>query len=273
MDGTGTDDRWRQSPRTDTNRDPMNESLPPRGLPREKTIDVWQIQLDSSLNHVLNLDDFLSVEERNRANRFVFAKDAFRFRTCRALVRLGLAWYMRKTPDEVILTTGEYGKPRLTDPSALHFNVTHSGELGLLAFTTIGDVGIDVESVRHNIDALDIASARFTTNEIVLIAAAGMQREQARTFLRLWTRKEAVLKAAGFGILHGLDTVDVSQQSANLVGLKGRYHERSESCWLVKDLELLDGFIGSDCSPARRSVNRAMADTCRRSDQLLQGRY
>ena len=227
----------------------MNDSLPFRELPHEKIIDVWRIQLDSPLNPAVKLDDFLSVEERNRADRYVFARDAFRFRISRAIVRMGLAWYLKRIPGEVILTVGEHGKPRLADTSALYFNVTHSQELLLIAFTTVGEVGIDVEPVRHDIEALDIASASFTRNESAMVAAAGTQREQARTFLRLWTRKEAVLKAAGFGILRGLDTVDVSQQSANLVSLKSAYHEAPESCWLLRDLELLDGFVGAIAAP------------------------
>ena len=249
----------------------MNDTLPLRELPREKTIDVWRIQLDSPLNSAVNLDDVLSVEERNRSNRYVFARDAFRFRMCRALLRLGIAWYLKKNPGEVALTTGEHGKPRLIDSAGLYFNVTHAQELGLIAFTTMGEVGLDVEPVRHDIEALDIASANFTGNESAQIAAAGTQQEQLRMFLRLWTRKEAVLKAAGFGIVRGLDTVDVTQQSANLMGLKGSYGGDATSCWLVRDLELPEGFVGAIAAPrgdwlirqwpirAEETINRLLA--------------
>lgn len=223
--------------------------MPLRELPRARTIHVWHIQLDRPLNPAVNLDDVLSVEERNHAKRYAFASDASRFRLCRACVRLGLAWYLNKNPREVALTTGEYGKPRLTDPSGLYFNVTHAQELGLIAFTTIGEVGIDVEPVRQDIEAMDIASTNFTSKEFATIAAAATQWEQARTFLCLWTRKEAVLKAAGFGIVRGLNTVDVTQQSSNLVGLKGANGERPESFWQLRDLNLRGGFVGAIAAP------------------------
>lgn len=230
-------------------KDSMKNDLPCQEIPDGRTIDVWQIQLDSPLDPTVNLDNILSVEERTRASRFVFARDAYRFRICHAVVRLGLAWYLNKTPGEVTLTTGEYGKPHLTDPSGLYFNVTHAQELGLIAFTTIGEVGIDVEKVRQVIEALEIASTNFTRNESAMIAAAVTQREQARTFLRLWTRKEAVLKATGFGIVRGLDTVDVSQHSAQLVSLDGVNDAPRGSCWLLRDLELRDGFVGAIAAP------------------------
>ncbi len=227
----------------------MNTDLPCREKPDQGVIDVWRLQLDTPLNPGLNLDEILSVEERARANRFVSARDASRFRNCRAFLRLGLGWYLNKAPREVVLTSGEYGKPRLADSSGLYFNLTHAQELGLIAFTTMGEVGIDAEAVKHNIDALDIASANFTRNESAMIAAAVTQREQVRIFLRLWTRKEAVLKAAGFGIVRGLDTVDVSQKSAQLEGLKGANGELHVSHWMLRDLKLHDGFIGAIAAP------------------------
>jgi phosphopantetheinyl transferase len=71
-----------------------------------------------------------------------------------------------------------------------------------------------------------------------------------RTFLHLWTRKEAVLKAIGFGILRGLDSVDVSQPSANLVSIQDASGKFSETRWLVRDLELVGNFIGAVAAPA-----------------------
>jgi 4'-phosphopantetheinyl transferase len=83
-----------------------------------------------------------------------------------------------------------------------------------------------------------------------MIARAETPLEQTRTFLQLWTRKEAVLKAAGFGILRGLDSVDVSQQSENFVRLNDASRQVPGTPWLVRDLELADNFIGAIAAPA-----------------------
>jgi 4'-phosphopantetheinyl transferase len=227
----------------------MNGDSLLRKLPLEATIDIWRIDLDSESNSGVNLDEILSAEERKRAERFIFPRDRFRFRFCRAMLRLGLALYLQENPQKISLETNRHGKPRVADRSALHFNVTHSGGLALIAYTRVGEVGIDVEAVQRNVEALDISSAHFTRNETALIAAAQTPEEQTRIFLRLWTRKEAVLKAAGCGILRGLDAVDVSEPSVNLVGLSGASEETHGDCWQVQDLEPVDGFFGAVAAP------------------------
>ena len=228
----------------------MNEGFPLRKLPPAAVIEVWTIDLDRPLSPGANLDDILSIEERNRADRYLFPRDASRFRLCRAMLRLGLAGYLGMAPNGIALTTNGHGKPRVAECSALNFNVSHSGGLGVIAFTTAGEVGIDVEAIRCHVEALEIASAHFTRREAAMIAASPTAQEQASVFLRLWTRKEAVLKAVGCGLLGGLDGVDVSQGPLNPVTLRGAADESAESCWRVQDLELIEGFAGAVAAPA-----------------------
>jgi 4'-phosphopantetheinyl transferase len=227
----------------------MNAVLPPRKLPAS-VVEVWQFDLDMRLHPGIDLDSILSVEERSRADRYVFARDANRFRLCRAMLRLGLGWYLGANPRELALTVNEYGKPRLRESSAApHFNVTHSEGLGLIAFTGVGEVGIDAEAVRREVDALEVASAHFTEREAAMVAAA-MPEEQAGTFLRLWTRKEAALKAAGVGIGRGLSAFDVSRTPDNLARLSGGSEGSHETLWMVRDMEVIDGFVGAVAAAA-----------------------
>lgn len=220
--------------------------LPDPELPPKNVVDVWVIELDRLAALAVNFEALLSSPERERAGRFVKTRDAERFKACRAMLRLGLAWYLHQGPGEIVLTTGWRGKPRLHGSSPLHFNVTHSDGLVLIAFTTVGEVGIDVEIPGREVEALEIASAYFTENEIATIAAAETQGEQAFTFLRFWTRKEAVLKAAGLGIAEGLNTIDVSRELPRLVQLGG---EGAEALWLVQDIEGINGVIGAVAAP------------------------
>ena len=227
----------------------MNTDLPNRALPDKGVIDVWHIQLDGPIAPGVNPDAVLSVDERARANRFVFARDATRFRVCRTLLRFALAWYLNESADLVRLTAGKYGKPRLVDSRGLYFNVTHAQGRGLIAFGTMGEVGVDMEPIDRDIDPSEIAASNFTANEIATIAAAPTEQEKQRAFLRLWTRKESVLKAAGFGIVRGLDTVDVTQQITSVAGLNGTQANDGASRWMVRDLKLEDGFVGAIAAP------------------------
>jgi len=227
----------------------LSDAFPLSELPPRTTIDIWQIELDRPLNPGVNLDDILSLPERNRADRFAFSRDAFRFRLCRAMLRLGLSWYLQRSPRDVRLENNSRGKPFLADESVVRFNVTHSDGLALIAFTTAGEVGIDVETVDRAVDAMELASRYFTTGEVAMIAAGVTPREQASIFLRLWTRKEAVLKAAGYGIVSGLDTIDVSQHLASGVSLRNTQHKVAETRWMVRDLQAINGFVGAVAAP------------------------
>ena len=186
------------------------------------TIDVWVIHLNAiAADCGAFLDRFLSVREQERAQRYVFARDATRFRVCRAVLRIVLAWYVQDAPERILLETGPCGKPFLGQTSAVHFNVSHSAGLGAIACTTVGEVGIDIELVRQDLASREIALTNFTKKEAALVAAEAT-RTQALKFFRLWTRKEAVLKAVGCGITQGLDSVDVSQEPPTVVSLNGK---------------------------------------------------
>jgi 4'-phosphopantetheinyl transferase len=232
-----------------TDQDSMNEDFPVPELPPENAIDVWQIDLDRPFAAAGTLDRLLSAEERNRAERFVFERDASRFRLGRAMLRLGLAWYLQRPPREISLRAAGRGKPCLGETSELYFNLTHSGGLGLLAFTTVGEVGIDIEEIRYDVDGLDIARANFTDKEAAMIAAAHHPQKQAEVFLRFWTRKEAVLKADGCGIFDGLNMLDVSEGQLNAVCIRSSEGANADSCWRVMDLDGIDGFAGAVAAP------------------------
>jgi 4'-phosphopantetheinyl transferase len=86
----------------------------------------------------------------------------------------------------------------------LHFNVSHSGELALIAVCRGQELGVDIEQERAVREAKRIVESYFTPAELERFAALD-ERAQERAFLRGWTRKEAILKAIGVG-LAGLAT-------------------------------------------------------------------
>ena len=143
----------------------MNDNSPLRKLLPDASIDIWIFDLDSSWSLELNFDNLLSDDERSRAGSYVFPKDASRFMLCRAMLRLGLAGYLQQVPRTILLASNCHGKPRLVDHPELHFNVSHSDRLGLIAFTTVGEVGIDAERMQRDVEALEIARTCFTKNE------------------------------------------------------------------------------------------------------------
>jgi len=232
----------------------MQVEFPPRRLPEGNRVDVWRIDLDALAGAPMRLETLLSAEERERAGRLARASDAERFRCCRAMLRLGLAWYLREPPGRIALTAGWRGKPRLAEASGLRFNVSHTGGLALIAFTTLGEVGVDVEVEGREVEAREIADLYFHRNEARWIDSGVTERERKRRFLRIWTRKEAAMKAAGCGIAEGLEAFDVSGGSETEVTLPGA---DGEARWQVRDLEAPEGcFAALASTPGAWSIRQ-----------------
>jgi 4'-phosphopantetheinyl transferase len=109
-----------------------------------------------------------------------------------------LARYTGDDADSLILEPTSHGKPVLPG-SRLRFNLAHSGEVALVAVARDRDVGVDVERVREDADRWALVDHALTARE-----RRQLQRvppaDRAHAFLSMWTRKEALLKAAGVGL-------------------------------------------------------------------------
>ncbi len=154
----------------------------------------------------------LDATERQRAARFHFDRDRQRFLLGRAFLRRILAVYRNCRPERITLKQSPHGKPAIADPDdPLRFNFSHSGTICLVAVTEGTEIGVDVEELRPVRD-LDNA---LTPRERKLIQAAPPDRRD-EILLRCWTRKEAVLKAAGTGLIARPDLLDAQSEGASL---------------------------------------------------------
>ena len=162
--------------------------------------DVWGIAFDDCL---LTLDEScerLSVEECERVARYRIDKPKRQFAICRAALRGILADYLRIAPHEVRFQIGANGKPILAGDSAIHFNVTHSGNFALVAIAP-RRVGIDIEVLRE-VSNMDGLVERFFGHEEKETYRNLVEPQRSRGFFRAWTCKEALMKAVGTGLQH-----------------------------------------------------------------------
>lgn len=180
---------------------------------------VWRVSLGghSADYERPDLHGFLSPEERERVRRFYSPKHGMRYAIAHAALRRVLGEYLARNPLELQFENGEHGKPELIDPStrsrhALHFNLSHSGDLALIAVSHEGAVGVDVEQWRERIQPLEIAERFFSAHEQQSLFALPRDNPEhiQRGFFSTWSRKEAYLKATGHGISRGLHHFDVT---------------------------------------------------------------
>lgn len=188
--------------------------LRPRLSPGE--VHVWRARL----GRLGDRSELLSEAERERERRIVSERDRRLWGRSRGVLRLLLARYLDAAPEQVPLALDANGKPclgpahgdrRAAGPAAsLHFNLSHSGELALYAFSSSWPVGVDVElggriaqdGARR--DRVALARRVFGEREsgrLQALPPASRERE----FLRLWTRYEAALKRVGRSIGAGSD--------------------------------------------------------------------
>ena len=169
----------------------------PRLLPGE--IHIWRAPLDNAAR-LAGAEAVISRDESLKAGRFAFAPDRDRFIAAHGALRMVLASYLAADPCALEFKIGLSGKPALVQTfTDLRFNLSHSGDLALIAVTRGRDVGVDVELVQDDIAFEQIVEHYFDPAEAWSLRTAPPTARVSR-FFDLWTRKEACLKAEGSGL-------------------------------------------------------------------------
>jgi 4'-phosphopantetheinyl transferase len=176
---------------------------PERPTLAEGEVHVWRAELNGPWPG----PEGLPAPERERAAAFLHEDAVGRWVASRWALRLVLARYRDEPAAEIALELGENDKPQLADPSSgLRFNLSHSGDLALVAVTQGREVGVDVEEIEPARDLLVLAERALAPAAVAEIRAAA-PADQPRAFYRAWTRHEARLKCLGIG-LGGTDPGD-----------------------------------------------------------------
>ena len=239
---------------------PITSAAPPWRSPPEilvlarGEVHVWRANLDQAPSRIQDFLLTLAADERARAQRFYFERDRDHFIVARGVLRAILGRYSSRAPEGLSFTYGAHGKPALAGASgaeAIRFNVSHSGEVALYAVARGVEVGVDLERIRFDVSAAEIAERFFSRREVEMLRAlpADAQRDG---FFRCWTRKEAYIKARGEGLSLPLDQFDVSLapgEPAELIGTRPDPAEASR--WSLEEIIPAPGYVGAVAAEAR----------------------
>ncbi len=212
----------------------------PDGVLPVGAVHVWFVDAADAADRSADLRPLLTPAEQARADRFLVADAAHRFVLARARLRQLLAVHLGQEPAAIVLGSGPHGKPMLLERAGggLEFNISHSGDSILLAVTHRRSVGVDVETVRSDLD-VQALSRRFLAPEEQEAIAVGSAADQLAAFYRCWTRKEALLKALGTGLATPLRQAVVSvaaREPAAVLRLPATMGPASR--WHLRDLGL-----------------------------------
>jgi 4'-phosphopantetheinyl transferase len=179
-------------------------------------VELFYSETKSLKPYYSQLKNYINSDERLRADKFHFISDRETFITCHALLRLILAKRLNTTPLNISFTKGLNNKPCLQG-NQLFFNIAHTRDEYAIAVSGDFHVGIDLEKINQSIDIQSIIGTYFSRKEHDFIFKS---KKGARDrFFLLWTRKEALLKALGTGIINNLTSIEVSEQE-NFIDLK-----------------------------------------------------
>jgi len=209
-------------------------------------VTVWRIALDPLRAPDAAAVAELSEQERARAARF--ATDALRNRWLHGHVatRRILARALGVAPHTIVYGAEAAGKPFVASPagSGIEFSFSDSGDRALVAVGDGGALGADIESCRPLTDLEGVAERFFAAEErAALFALPEAEREAG--FYRLWTRKEAYIKALGTGLGHPLDrfVVTIAANDARLVSVDG---DRAAAARIaLRSISVGDGYEGA----------------------------
>ena len=176
--------------------------------PREcdsQRVDVWLLSVKTDAAELKIYEEVLGDDEKARAGRFLFAADRARSITARGGLRWLLSSYCQIQPEALTFHACDHGKPALLKPPRdVEFNVSHSGDYVLIGIGVDAQCGVDIERSQVHLSEQEIAEHFFCTREVEWL------RRTEDGFLRLWTTKEAVIKAVGRGLSIPLSDVDVT---------------------------------------------------------------
>jgi len=108
--------------------------------------------------------------------------------------------------DDHAIALSETGKPYWVGQPSFHFNHSHSQNYYALAMSEkVADLGVDVEELSRKVRFGALAQHAFHVDELEL----WQQVEQEKSYwFKVWTTKEAVLKASGLGIRLNLNELN-----------------------------------------------------------------
>ena len=193
--------------------------------------------------------DLLQEDERSEYARFAHVRDRRTFAVTRTALRCLLGHEIGIAPRDLRLVRNPWGKPLLADTQhqpGFDFSVAHAGDLSVIAISSCGPVGVDIERRHHVSEMHRIATDVFDEpTASALDRLPPSSREDA--FFRLWTAGEACLKAMGLGFAGagGRAPVGLSWQGSPEIRIDRCPALGDDGEWALLSLDLPPDYVGT----------------------------
>lgn len=215
-------------------------------------MDLWDLNTDMPTLNMLHLwcvdvlpehnstySQILTNSELERSAQFYFSKDRNTYIFGRAILRILSSSYLSCNPREVEFRYNDFGKPEYNFEGNLKFNLSHSGDKIILGFVSDGEIGVDIEKIKTDIDLRELAKTVFSESEIKIVDELNNQ-DAVQKFYELWTRKEAFIKGTGYGL-----SIPIKLTSLSVLEDNVEFHQSTSELplllnedWVLRSIDL-----------------------------------
>ena len=173
-------------------------------------LEIKYVDSKETNKHNKLINKHLSEKEIDRAKRFIRPVDSTCYSLTHALLRHLLSKSININPLQIEIHSIENHKPYITSRE-LDFNISHSDHYGcvVIADHTELKTGIDIEKIKNLDDMMNLIQTYMSKQEQEYINSGKTRDEQLKRFYVIWTRKEALLKMIGTGLVDNLCDVSV----------------------------------------------------------------
>lgn len=172
-------------------------------------IHIWIADLTLSPQEETARFALLNADERARAERFHFALHKRRFIAARSELRKIIGTYLSVAPETIEFIYTEHHKPHLLN-TRLQFNLSHSQDIAIFAFTLDDAIGVDIEKIQDSY-SIKVAARYFSPQENDYLSHLP-DNHRCKEFYRIWATKEALVKAIGKGLSLPFSSFSVPKQ-------------------------------------------------------------
>lgn len=203
------------------------------------------VNINRLKEHLSTLNSYLNDSETKKAHQFYFQPLRDRYIISHGYLRLLLAQYLASSPERITFYFNEYGKPFCTESEKVYFNLSYS-ELYICYAISRYPVGVDIEFMK-DIKELELLLQEVTSLEEITELKKKEPTNKLEIFYKIWTMKEAFLKALGIGLSYPLSKIVTS------VFPKGKYsildfdhnNIKLENEWTFSSIDVTQKYLGA----------------------------
>ena len=216
---------------------------------------VYHGLTDSFKHRIHVFIEFLSENEKSRAERFIHKSDYNCYVSVHALLRIELSKYLGTKAKSIVIREYENGKPYIPETD-LPFSLSRTRNMfAFVVGQSMHFLGIDIEQIKPDIDFINISRNYFSVKEQQLILSFKNVADQKRAFFEIWTRKEALLKAIGIGINEEISKFEVLEGENILEIEEVQVHEHFMITSVMKKDALISVASSADFVPVFKNLS------------------